>query len=370
MKAEAYEALDPKCQMFIDEYDAKREDLMRLKDTVLDAIRKTVRESGVVVTAIDGRVKERNSLIGKLLRKGHKYNSLSDITDLVGVRIITLFGDDVDKVATFMSRLFHADWTESVDKRTVHELTSFGYNSLHYVVSIPKTMCANNLPESLCSVRFEIQMRSTLQHAWAEMEHDIGYKSKVGTPPEYQRMLGRLAGMLELCDEEFERIRVSVADYRRRMEALIDKGKLSEVPLNEDTFAKYVEMKPFDRLTRRIASINQGEIREMTLMPFLPLLLDIGLHNLQDVEDFVKENENDAYLLAMRQLADVDIDIVSSTVALQNLVLVHALKSGGGVAGLTHIYDLLNGSSVHNRQLAEFLYRQVSALPFMNRFSS
>lgn len=367
MKTDTYEALEPKCQMLVDEYDAKRKDFVRLKDIVLDAIRKVLRDSGVAVTAVGGRVKDRDSLIGKLVRKGHKYNSLSDITDIVGVRIITLFGDDVDKVATFMSRLFCADWKESIDKRTVHELTSFGYNSLHYVVSLPGAMCGDDFPESMRGVRFEIQMRSTLQHAWAEMEHDVGYKSKVCAPPEYQRMMGRLAGMLELCDEEFSRIRISVAEYRRRMESLIDKGQLSEVRLDDDTFSKYVEMKPFDKLTRRIASINQGEIKEMSLMPFLPLLLEIGLVTLQDVETFVKDNEDDAYQLAMRQLADADIDIVSSTVALQNLVVVHVLKSGSGVDGLTHVYDVLNGESVHNRQLAEFVYRQASALPFMNR---
>lgn len=354
-----------KCQAIIDEYDTLIGDIAKFKDLAMSVVEKVIKDSGVEVTAVEGRVKGRDSLIGKLHRKGSKYFSLEDITDIVGVRIITLFCDDVDRVATYMSQLFDVDWTESVDKRAAHDLVSFGYNSLHYIVRIPSEIGGKAVPSSLAGLKFEIQMRSTLQHAWAAMEHDIGYKSAVGTPPEYRRMFSRLAGALELVDEEFARLRISVADYRRRMESLINDGKLSEVRLDEDTFDRYVAMRPFEKLTQRIAAINQGEIQEMSFKPFLPLLLEAGLGTLDDVEHFISDNENDAFQLAMSQLASTDIDIVASTIALQNLLIVHALKQGKGRDGLQHIYDMLNGVSKRNEQLADSVYRQASALAFM-----
>ena len=81
--------------------------------------------------------------------KGHKYNSLADLTDILGLRVITFYIDDVDKVASAVERLFEIDWENTVDKRKIHEIDSFGYLSLHYICKVP------DFP-----YRFEVQMRS------------------------------------------------------------------------------------------------------------------------------------------------------------------------------------------------------------------
>lgn len=365
--AEGYDLLDFKCQMIVDEYDEKHPLFEKIHELVISSIKKALENNDVEVTAVEGRIKQRNSLIGKLVRKGHKYHTLDDITDIVGFRVITLFSDDVDRVASYMEKMFDVDWNESIDKRKMHEMSSFGYNSLHYICRIPKTLYEDKQHPELNDIRFEVQMRSTLQHAWAAMNHDLGYKSEIETPPEYMRMFGRLAGMLELADEEFSRIRISVATYRRRMEALIRAGELKEVLLDGDTFSTYIAQKPFDSLMNRIAAINQGEIQEMSFEPFYPLLKEAGLKTLQDVEDFIKQNEDDAYKFAMSQLADTDIDIIASTVGLQDLLIVHTLKNGGGKTGLVHIYDELNGKSIHNEKLADMAYKKACKLPFMNK---
>ena len=365
--AENYELLDFKCQMIVDEYDEKMPLFETIKELVMSSIQKALSNNDVEVTAVEGRIKQRDSLIGKLVRKGHKYHSLDDITDIVGFRVITLFSDDVDRVASYMEKMFDVDWNESIDKRKMHEMSSFGYNSLHYICRIPKSLYEDGQHPELNDIRFEVQMRSTLQHAWAAMNHDLGYKSEIETPPEYMRMFGRLAGMLELADEEFSRIRISVATYRRRMEALIQAGELSEVQLDGDTFSTYIAQKPFDSLMKRIAAINQGEIQEMSFEPFYPLLKEAGLKTLQDVEDFIRENEDDAYKFAMSQLSDTDIDIIASTVGLQDLLIVHTLKNGGGKSGLIQIYDELNGKSIHNEKLADMAYKKACKLPFMNK---
>lgn len=65
---------------------------------------------------------------------------------------------------------------------------------------------------------FEIQVRSSLQHAWAEIEHELGYKSKNALPRHVQRSFSRQAGLLEFADEEFIRIRNELKQYDQKLE--------------------------------------------------------------------------------------------------------------------------------------------------------
>ena len=330
--------------------------LEQLSKKVNDQLRQVLREQAVELSAIECRVKTEQSLAGKLERKGDKYASLEDITDLVGLRIITFYTDDVDKVAAIVQQLYEVDWENSVDKRKVHQLTSFGYNSLHYICRLKEG-----------SMPFEIQMRTTLQHVWSAIEHDIGYKGAVKLPPEYQRQFSRLAGMLELADDEFSRLRTTMTDYRRQVQALVKSGKLDEVLLSTDSFRSFLELHPFQRLNQRIAAVNQAEVYPAPLLPFLSVLESFDLETLGDVQRFIEENSEEAYQLSLSQLAVTDLDILSESVGLQNLCMAYVLKNGGGVAGLKNVYDLLYGKQENNVTLAEMMYKQASHFPFVKK---
>ena len=80
----------------------------------------------------------------------------------------------------------------------------------------------------------------------------------------------------------------------------------------------------------------------------------------------IKENTEAAFQLASYQLALTDLDIVSSSVGPQNLCVAYILRTGGGVPGLTHMFNLLNGESESNAMMAEYLVEQARELPFMN----
>lgn len=357
--------LDLHCTMLLEEFRLIRPSLERMKEIVTSELSRAISENGLYVTAVESRVKTEKSLAGKLELKGSKYTFLSDLTDLFGCRVITFYTDDVDKIAAMVDRIFDIDWVNSVDKRKMHELDSFGYNSLHYICRIPKEMFFDPDHPEINEYRFEIQMRTALQHVWATMHHDTGYKSGVEIPREYLRQMNRLAGMLELADEQISLIRTQINDYRRQVQSLVASGCFDEVKLDGDSFKSYLQLKPFEKLAKKIAAINQAEIHESTVMPYLEVFRTFGFETLGDIEKFIRENRDDAYNLAVYQIGNTDLDIISSTIAVQDLCEVFILKKGLGVTGLKHMFDILTGRSESNLDRAERVYNAALQLPFM-----
>ena len=329
--------LDPHGEMLMQQYRELLPTLEQLSEKAYNILRHALRDQGIYVTAIEKRVKKELSLARKLERKGSKYKTAEDVTDLVGLRVITFYTDEVDKVAAIVKRVFDIDWKESVDKRKLHQLDSFGYNSLHYI-------CRLKADNSDCGrLRFEVQMRTALQHVWSTIEHDTGYKGEVKIPREYKRQFSRLAGMLELVDDEFSRLRIVLNDYRRHIQTLVKSGQLDDVPLSTESFRSYLELRPFNRLNGRIAAVE----------------------TLGDLQQFIDVNSEDAYQLALSQLALTDLDIVSESIGLQYLCMVHVLKHDGGRDGLKFIYDTINGEAPANVALADMMLKQAATLPFM-----
>ncbi len=336
----------------------------RIEEVSMQKLQEALDNQQLYVTSVEHRIKKEQSLTGKLELKGSKYQSLADITDIFGMRVITFYTDDVDKVAAIVKNIFEVDWHESIDKRK-HELNSFGYNSLHFICRIPKKLFFDPEMPQVNEYRFEIQMRTALQHVWSTIEHDMGYKPGVNIPTEYRRQFSRLSGMLELIDDEFSRVRSELTEYQRRIKSLVSSGELSEVPLDKNSFLSYLKTRPFEKINQHIAATNQAEIYPAPLMPFLRVLYSFGFNTLGDVQLLIKENKDDAYQLALSQLALTDIDIISENVGILNLCIVYTLKQGNGQKGIKKIYDLLNGERKENEVLADMTLEQANSLRFM-----
>ena len=129
--------LDPHSESIMEEYRRQRPLMLEIENKITKRLNEYLAETDIVVAAVESRVKSEESLAGKLELKGSKYKSLADITDIVGVRIVTFYLDDVDVVASAVERLFDVDWENTVDKRRLQSLDSFGYQSLHYICYIP-----------------------------------------------------------------------------------------------------------------------------------------------------------------------------------------------------------------------------------------
>ena len=225
----------------LEEYRQKHTQYEQLEKTAAYLLRETLNQSGIPILQISSRLKEESSLQGKLEKKGDAYATIRDITDLLGMRVICYFADDVDRIAERIEGLFVIDRENSVDKRKILEDDRFGYLSLHYICTLAPEQCEE---EELRNIRFEIQIRTVLQHAWAEINHDIGYKSSTGVPRSIIREFSRIAGLLEIADEEFAEIRDSMHAYRKNSEESIQKQTLHQMPVNEVTLRAFLENDP------------------------------------------------------------------------------------------------------------------------------
>lgn len=195
------------------------ETFLPLGKKVEDLIKELLRLEEVDLHSVVHRIKTQESIDRK---KQSKSVGLDKIHDLLGVRVITHFADEVDICARVIEREFDVDFANSVDKRALLDPDRFGYLSRHYVVSLSSNRLALTENRGFEGLKFEIQVRSILQHAWAEIEHDLGYKSKVELPAQISRRFFRVAGILEIADDEFQAIRDDIASYKSELPEKIE----------------------------------------------------------------------------------------------------------------------------------------------------
>jgi len=222
----------------VEQFEKKRDLYNSFAKTISDLLDRLMVAKDISHHSISFRCKTRDSLERKIDVK-QAYTDLEDITDLAGVRIITHFSSDVDLVAKMVESEFKIDRVNSIDKRAALDPDRFGYLSLHYVVSLKTAREKLQEYAAFKGLKAEIQIRSILQHTWAEIEHDIGYKSTIEVPRDTRRKFSRMAGLLELADQEFVSIREELKRYQKSMKTEVAKNP-EKVMLDKVTYLDFV----------------------------------------------------------------------------------------------------------------------------------
>ncbi|MDB5243723.1 MAG: hypothetical protein JWP57_4349 [Spirosoma sp.] len=283
-----------------------------------------------IIHLIAGRVKDEESLQKKIIRKEGKYNSLSDITDIVGIRIITYLESQVDYVSKIIESEFIIDKVNSTDKRKV-ATNEFGYKSLHFIVSMSEDRC--KLPEykNFNSIKFEVQIRSILQHAWAEIEHDLGYKSNIEVPDTLKRNFSRLSALLEIADVEFDKLKKELVSYEISLPKLIQNSP-EEVEINK---ASLISFKQTNKtlINARKKIIIEGATFVNFAFGYEILIYScnyLGLTMVSQLEEVLK-NEGDKYLKFVEKfiskVKDKYVNGISESIELMYLLHYIAAKT-------------------------------------------
>ncbi len=202
------------CRQFIGQYSRERPKYEELAGALMAVLKVPAKELGLPAM-VQARAKEVSSFAGKIQRphKGYK-DPLNEITDFCGVRVITLTLDGVSRICEFIESNFQIYWEHSEDKLDSLGSDTFGYLSAHYIVGFRKDDFPEEVvPEGLVGLRAEIQVRTLLQHAWADIAHEFSYKSAVNLPLAWKRELSRLAALLEEGDQAFDRLQHDLLKY-------------------------------------------------------------------------------------------------------------------------------------------------------------
>ncbi len=277
-----------------------------------------IAENGIIFNQITYRIKSFDSVREKLERKRTKYSQISELTDVVGLRVVCFFSADIDRAAEAVGRIFDVDMDRSVDKRENIAPTAFGYVSLHFICSLRPE---NGYSEEMCAVKFEVQMRSILQHAWAEIEHDLGYKTDFGIPKTVRREFARVAGLLELADEKFDSIRTDLLTYEKRVLESIDSESGEDFPIDLVTVRAFISLCPqYLRLCGRIAEASGAKLVQADPENYLKQLSALGITTTNGLIETVREHEGTALAIATSSLAGGEIDELASTVGLYYLI--------------------------------------------------
>lgn len=217
----------------------------RLCSEVALNLEHSMKREGLEYAQISSRVKTLNSFCEKVYRKSYQ-NPTIDITDLAGVRIVFLYELDIQYIKKIIEDNFEV--IEMVDKASVQGVEIFGYRALHYVVKIKSTSFENRFSD-LRNLVCEIQVRTTLQDAWALVAHHLSYKQESDIPKELRRKLNALSGLFEIADNQLQAIRGAREEYQSRLDfnGLKTDASYPNSEINFDNLNAYINWRFPDR---------------------------------------------------------------------------------------------------------------------------
>ena len=210
-----------------------------LTKTVVNIIESLLDVNQIEYLTVTGRTKNREDAKEKIKRKLYTKPD-EQMTDLSGIRIIAFFESEVDEISSLIEDAFHVDKKNSLSKDSLLATDQIGYRSIHYVCDLGKNRIL--LPEfnSLKGLKFEFQIRTVLQHAWAELAHDRNYKFSGKLPKEIERKLFLYAGMLEIADKGFDELSTQIDQYIEEFKNRSSEGDFN-IEINSITLEEFVE---------------------------------------------------------------------------------------------------------------------------------
>ncbi|MFF2528548.1 GTP pyrophosphokinase family protein [Brevibacillus sp. NPDC058079] len=194
------------------------------------------REGIVTLFPVDARVKGWASVKEKIQRKESVKNieTLTEIKDIAGIRIVLLYKKDVEKVCILIKEYFEVLNVENTEDRLSDN--QFGYGSIHFEVTPKESWCEVPTLSMLRGLIAEIQVRTGSQHIWAAASHTLQYKKEQHVPIPLRRSISRVAALLETVDLEFARVLDERVYYR-------DGGIASTDTLNIDNLRLLLDKK-------------------------------------------------------------------------------------------------------------------------------
>jgi len=176
-------------------------------------VRTLLAKEGLAST-ISHRVKAFDSYLGKLARlRQSQARGAIVVRDLLGIRVVCPFLDETERVQELLVKHFRV--AEIERKGAQRPFAEFGYESVHLLVRLPRGVLPTIPPHT--KRLFEVQVCTILQHAWAQIEHELVYKADRSVPKSaIRRKLAAVSATLTLADVIFQETRDNLTDLHER----------------------------------------------------------------------------------------------------------------------------------------------------------
>ncbi|WP_241723651.1 GTP pyrophosphokinase family protein [Raoultella sp. HC6] len=179
-------------------------------------IENLLQQNKIDYLSVSYRTKAKEGIIEKVGRKNYT-NPCEQLTDVSGVRVILYLESDIVRVSEILNSTFNIDNKNSMSNESRLSSDKVGYRSVHYVCDIGEKRNLLKEYEYVSGIKCEIQVRTMLQHAWAELTHDRNYKLGANLPLKIQRKINLFSGMLEIADQGFSEIVNSIEEYEESL---------------------------------------------------------------------------------------------------------------------------------------------------------
>jgi len=258
----------------------------RLTESVVAIVENLLKSKKIDYLAVSGRTKTKNSVIEKVARKGYR-NPAEQLTDLSGIRIIVFFESAISDVSELINQAFSVDQDNSLNQDSLLSADQIGYRSVHFVCDIGPERASLPEFEELAGLKFEFQVRTVLQHAWAELAHDRKYKFSGKLPKRVERQLYLYAGMLEIADQGFDEVSKSIDRYIEDLEKKSSQGDLN-VEIDSISLESFVH----DWAHRNGIELEgiRGSVDDL-----ISELNAFGVYRLEDLAKIIPEKYSEVY---------------------------------------------------------------------------
>ncbi|MCQ2966815.1 MAG: hypothetical protein MJ250_08810 [Alphaproteobacteria bacterium] len=200
--------------------------LNRLKNDLHDCVKKILQNYGIYFQ-LSSRVKEKRSLEKKLLEKKEKYDKEhKKMQDIIGLRVILYFSDDIPIVKKILTERF--DFKEADSREDKPNPQYFGVECQNLIFDFGKTFgktFENPCPQYIDST-FEVQLRTVFSDGWHEIDHDFRYKGSENKdqviPDEISRSMNSVMGSLHMCDWAMFKLVEEIGLYHLEKNNVVD----------------------------------------------------------------------------------------------------------------------------------------------------
>jgi ppGpp synthetase/RelA/SpoT-type nucleotidyltranferase len=226
-----------------DDFERQKNALEQLASEVEYGLAALADDKGIKFHSVTSRVKTLASIAKKAKDKDLD-DPMADMDDLVGARMVVLFLSDLPRLDSLVRESFNIE--SSDNKIESADPATFGYMSVHYVGTLGDEYSGPRY-DRVKDLRFEIQTRTVVMDAWANVSHYLDYKGDSTIPEELRKDFHALSGLFYVADKHFELFADSSKLSQEKAEEELKSGSLDDVDINLDTMEAFLARKYPDR---------------------------------------------------------------------------------------------------------------------------